>query len=88
LDKQEAAEIINNRLDTFESAGYQELIARIDQIEACEFEAPSGTTYNMEIQIFWDDQRKGVIRIMGSIDDGGIRAIIPMSFSRLVAPPE
>ena len=39
-----------------------------------EMRGPSGATYQVEVQLFWDDQPNGELRVMGSIDDGGWRA--------------
>jgi hypothetical protein len=41
--------------------------------------AESGTRYQIEIQAFWDDEKKKNLRVIGSIDDGGIRAFFPMT---------
>jgi hypothetical protein len=35
----------------------------------------------VEIQTFWDSQPGGNVRVMGSIDDGGWRAFLPLSRS-------
>jgi protein associated with RNAse G/E len=41
--------------------------------------AESDTRYQIEIQAFWDDEKKKNFRVIGSIDDGGIRAFFPMT---------
>lgn len=46
---------------------------------AYEVRGPSGTLYQIEIEAFWDDKQSGNIRVMGSIDDGGLRAFVPLS---------
>lgn len=41
--------------------------------------AESGTRYQIEIQVFWDDEEKKNLRVIDSIDDSGIRAFFPMT---------
>jgi len=53
-----------------------------------EVRGASGTAYQIEIQFFWDDKPGGTIRVAGSIDDGGIRAFVPLTDSFLVTRTE
>jgi hypothetical protein len=46
----------------------------------------SGTQYQMEFEVVWDDRPGGAIRVFASIDDGGWRAVAPVSDGVLVAP--
>lgn len=46
----------------------------------------SGVTYTVEIDVIWDDRRKGHLRVLLAIDDGGLRAFVPMTDSFIVAP--
>jgi hypothetical protein len=40
----------------------------------------------LEIQCFWDDRADGDIRVMGSIDDGGWRAFVPITDGFMMTP--
>ena len=55
---------------------------------AIEMVGASGTRYHVEVQFFWDDEPKRTIRVVGSIDDGGMRAFMPLTESVLVSPYE
>ncbi len=46
----------------------------------------SGTDYQLELSILWDRHPNGSIRIVGSIDDGGLGAFLPLTDSRLMKP--
>jgi len=46
----------------------------------------SGTKYYAEIQAFWDAKPEGNIRLMVSLDDGGLRAFKPLCDSFIKAP--
>ncbi|MEN8188970.1 MAG: hypothetical protein ABFS19_03930 [Thermodesulfobacteriota bacterium] len=49
---------------------------------------PGGRKYQIEIQIFWDDKTGGDIRVMGSVDDGGLRAFIPLAADFIKSPAD
>ena len=40
----------------------------------------------MEILAFWDDKPNGVLRVRAALDDGGIRAYVPMIEDFLITP--
>jgi hypothetical protein len=46
----------------------------------------SGTRYQAEIEVVWDDKRDGNLRVFAAIDDGGWRAFAPLTNSFIVAP--
>lgn len=39
-----------------------------------------------EIQVFWDDRLGGNVRVLGSIDNGGWRAFVPVNRDFIKAP--
>ena len=88
MDKSEAQKILGEQLARFSS--YAELVPlvesrRVENFEVC---GASGTKYQVEVQFFWDDQRRRIVRVVGSIDDGGIRVFVPLTDTLLVSPPE
>ena len=86
MDRAEASLILRKYLDELESLGYSELSTRVGHDEALERTAPSGLAYQLEVSILWDHQPGGPVRIIGSIDDGGLSAFIPLSEGRLIRP--
>ena len=48
--------------------------------------APAGREYQTEVNVLWDDRPGGNIRVIGSIDDGGLRAFAPLTDSFIKAP--
>ena len=87
MDKTEALTLLHRHLDRLESAGHRALSGRIGENEAVEDTGESGAAYQLELTILLDDRQSGAIRILGSIDDGGLRAFFPLSESRLVEAP-
>lgn len=65
---------------------YEELRALLDVQDTHEVAAESGTWYQVETQVWWDDKPGGDLRVRTAIDDGGWRAYIPMTDDFIKAP--
>ena len=50
-----------------------------------EFVADDGTDCQVEINVFWDHKPDGDIRVIFAIDDGGWRALLPVTDSFIIA---
>jgi hypothetical protein len=50
----------------------------VDSPATAEVVAVSGERYQIEVQVFWDASEKRTLRVLGSIDDGGWRALLPL----------
>lgn len=87
MDNEEAIRLLEAELVMFRQESYDKLVSRMSA-ESLAFKrvAPSGAKYQVEIQVFWDDRRNGNIRVMGSIDDGGWRAFVPLCRAFIRAP--
>jgi hypothetical protein len=90
MDKSEAQKILSEQLARFNGRSHSELAPLVEarHIEAYEVRGASGTTYQIEMQYFWDDRPGDTIRVIGSIDDGGIRAFVPLTDSLLIPRPQ
>jgi len=86
MDNDEARGILTGSLAGYRALSYEELARRVDTVETDAVEAPSGVTYSLEIQFFWDAKPDGAVRVIGSIDDGGWRAFRPLSDDFIRAP--
>ena len=86
MNRDEAMAILHHYLDDLEASGYAALVRRVDEGQAFEMRSETGVAYQLEVSILWDRKPCGVIRIVGSIDDGGLRAFLPLTASRLVEP--
>ncbi len=90
MNKSEAQETLGEQLARLGGRSHLELAPLVEarRVETYEVRGESGTTYQFEIQLFWDDRPGETIRVMGSIDDGGIGAFVPLSDSLLITRPE
>jgi hypothetical protein len=89
MDKSEAQKILREQMARIGNRSHSELTSLVEagHIELYKIHGERGTVYQVEIQFFWDDQPGNTIRIMGSVDDGGVRAVLPLTDSVLIARP-
>lgn len=89
MDKSEARKILSEQMARIGSRSHSELASLVEagHLELYKIQGESGTAYQLEVQFFWDDQPGNTIRIMGSVDDGGVRAVLPLTDSVLIARP-
>lgn len=87
MDKEEARSVLARHLSEYRAVPYAELAGRIGTTETAEVLAPSGATYQLEFQFFWDSEPNRDIRVLGAVGDGGLRTFInPLSDDFIVAP--
>jgi membrane-bound inhibitor of C-type lysozyme len=87
MNTTEARQLIIQILVKYRCMAYSELVVLIDKEEDTgEIISPSGVKYQYEIQVFWDNTSNGNVRVMGAIDNYGLRAFAPLSFSFIKTP--
>jgi hypothetical protein len=85
MDNTEARSLLQTQLQLWRRRSYAELATEVAQSHRFEVIGQSGTWYQGHIRIFWDDEPNGLIRVIGSIDDGGWRAFAPLTDSFILA---
>ena len=78
MDKREARSILGERLREYRQRSYIELQQLLTTQETGEVFGDSGTVYQLEFLAVWDDKPGSDLRILASIDVGGIRALLPI----------
>lgn len=86
MDTDEARSILTEHLASYRVLTYSELAGRVDTVETAEVRAPSGVEYQLEVQFYWDSKPNREVRVIGSVDDGGWRAFVPLSDDFILAP--
>jgi hypothetical protein len=86
VDKQEAEGLLRGKLSEYCVLPYPKLVARIGTDDHVTMAGASGAEYQLEVQVFWEDEPRGNVRVIGSIDDGGLRAFFPLTKSFIMAP--
>lgn len=81
MDMEEANRILHEQVRKMRGAPYSELKHLVEDrvIQTPEIKGPSGVTYYLEIEAFWDGLPNSNIRLIVSIDDAGIRAYHPLT---------
>src|SRR4029077_19779291 len=88
MDDAEALKILIERLEEYRALSYAELVERLlDRRETVEAPGASGLTYRLDFQGFWETHPNGALRVLGSVDDGMVRAFVPLSDSFVAEPP-
>ena len=87
MDKAEAKKIIVEQVARFGDHATLVPLVESRHVETLEVRGESGTAYQIEVQFFWDDVRRRIVRVSGSIDDGGIRAFMPLTETVWISPP-
>ena len=86
MDKREAKALLAAQLAQYRSRSYTDLQRLLTTRDTPNARGESGIVYQLVFDAFWDDKRRGHLRVMGSIDDGGIRAFFPLCDSFIMAP--
>ena len=85
MNKTEALRVLHGQLQPWRERSWMDLRKEVGQSQRFEVSAESGT-WQGEVQVFWDDEPDGAIRVMASIDDGGWRAFVPLTEDFILAP--
>jgi hypothetical protein len=88
MNKQEATKLLQDELGFYQNKTYAELVSLINEEFVYERQGPSGIQYQIEILIMWDLTPNRAILILGSIDDGGWRAFMPLTESIVRYPDD
>ena len=86
MDHQEASTLLRSVLAEYRKLPYSQLASRVGSEDHRNLTGASGAEYQLEILFRWDHEPGDIVMVMGSIDDGGWRAIVPLSESFLVDP--
>jgi len=86
MDNAEAAALLKAHLAAYRLRPYSELLTMRGKPQVAELRGDSGGRYQVEVEVFWDDRPGGALRVRGSIDDGGWRALRPLCDDFILAP--
>jgi hypothetical protein len=87
MSDEEAKGLLRSEFLKLRAAGYDALTERLaGKQERLDIVAPSGATYHVELEGFWDDKEQRDLRVVASIDDGGLRAFLPFTEAFTITP--
>ena len=82
----EARRVLSEQLAKLRTLPYRDLMARVDSVFTEEIARDSERSWQLEFEVVWDDEPHGNIRVIATIDDGGLRAFVPLTDSFIKAP--
>ena len=86
MNRIEAASILRGYLEQYRARSYDRLKQLVGSPQTDEMVGPSGTHYQIEVQLFPDDRHSGNLRVLGAIDGGGISSFRPLTDDFIMAP--
>jgi hypothetical protein len=87
MDKNEARSVLGQHMERWRQRSYQELVALLGHQGCDDVIGPSGTAYQIEVDVCWDGEAGGCVRVMAGIDDGHLlSAFRPLTDDFIMAP--
>ena len=89
FDKADAKRLLGAELAKYREMPYEELTELLiteQHIDVRELTSQAAGSLQVEIQGFWDDAAEQNLRVLGSIDNGGLRAYCPVTRSFIMRP--
>jgi len=86
MNKEEAKIILSELLSEYRGQSYKTLCRLLDAQDISETTSESGAKYQVEFQANWDDKDNGNLRVIGSIDGGGLQSFIPITEDFIISP--
>ena len=86
MDPIEALEVLSVEAMKFAGRSHAELSSLVDEPVHSQVVGRAGTGYQVEVSAVWDDKPGHTLRLFFSVDDGGVRAFVPLTRGALVLP--
>jgi hypothetical protein len=86
MDTVEARRVLDQWLAKLRAVSYQELAARVGSVSTDEIARDSERSWQVEVEVAWDDKADGNVRVIVTIDDGGLRAFVPVAGDFIKSP--
>jgi hypothetical protein len=81
-----ASTLRDETLMRLRTSSYADLLKYIDKPVSTLLNGADGKKYQIETQVFWDMKKSGNIRVMVSVDDGGLTSFKPLSGDFIISP--
>ena len=86
MNRADALIVLDEALVRYRAESYGQLKRLITKSERVEATGSSGVRYQIKVRAAWESGEDGPIRVFAAIDDGGWRALFPVSRAFIVAP--
>jgi hypothetical protein len=86
VDPIEALGVLSVEATKFAGRSHAELSALVEEPVHLQIIGPNGSEFQIEVSAVWDDKPGQTLRLLFSVDDGGVRAFVPLTRGALVPP--
>ena len=86
MDTVAAQRVLDKWMAKLRTEPYRELASRVGSVTTDEVVRDGARSWQVEVQVSWDDEPNGNVRVMVSIDDGGLRAFVPVTDDFIKSP--
>ena len=86
MNRDTARALLDEELMRLRAFSFVDFLKALDVTSIKRVKGRDGNTYQVEWQAFWDGKKGGNIRVLVSVDDGGLSAFIPMSGAFIISP--
>jgi hypothetical protein len=88
MDRDEARAVLDAHLEPFRRRSHGELLPLMGDVHVAEVVGPSGTCYQIEMEVVWDSPRERTdLRVLGAIDAGRLpSSMAPVTRDFIVEP--
>jgi hypothetical protein len=86
--EREARDILHAEAAAWRLRPYRELVGLIGAENHWERLGADGQRFGLEVVVHWDDKKGGPVRVIGMVDDGGPRSLMPWTEDFIKAPDE
>jgi hypothetical protein len=86
MDQTVARKLLKDELQNLRTRPFSFFTQSINKTIHKKTVGPDGIGYQIEMEVFWDGRRGGNIRVMGSVDDGKLRSVKPLTEDFVITP--
>ena len=86
MDKVAAQKVLKEWVTKLRAVSYKELASRVDSVTTDEVVRDSERSWQIEVEVQWDDEPDGNVRVTVAVDDGGLRDFVPLTETFVKTP--
>ncbi|HSK72067.1 MAG TPA: hypothetical protein VK892_10260 [Pyrinomonadaceae bacterium] len=86
MEKEEAINILEDKLDEYRKLGYSKLVGKIGEVETFEGKNLEGDQYQIEVEFFYDGFEETDLRVAGMISYNFWTDFSPVCGDFIIAP--
>lgn len=86
MNNAEALELLRAELQSFRELDHAALVTRIGDTHVVERTGASGAEYQVDVEVVWDGRPDSDVMVIGSVDDGRLRAFAPLTRTFIKSP--